>query len=353
MAKQILRVLLTLTILTVVAAAGIYYYNLDRTYYNSDDEIGNTAGNIYNGGLFCQQDDKIYFSNSNANGKLFVTNDTLSSFNQVSKDKAIYINADDDYIYYIEANNTKENSKDKLMEYYNTGAYRIKHNGSDLMAFTADPSAYLTLKGNYVYLQKYNVDYGLCLYRYKIDKTEERLLIKDAVIPTKAEGDYLYFTGKSKDLNIHSMDLQSYTSHPIIEGSYLYPIYFEDYIYYINTKDNNSLYRMNQDGTEPTKLVSFHCSTYNITSSGKYLYYQVDNKKTKGIHRLNLSTMKDELMLSGEYKQINVTKDYVFFQDMDGSNTYYAVADGDALVNLFEAPSSSTSLSPTPTAAAK
>ncbi|MDF2514099.1 MAG: hypothetical protein K0S04_3965 [Herbinix sp.] len=350
MAKHILRVLLALTILTAVAAAGIYYYNLDRTYYNSDDEIGNTAGNIYNGGLFCQQDDKIYFSNNNAGGRLFVTNDTLSSFQLVSNSKAVYINADDDYIYYVQANNTKETSIDDSIVYYNTGAYRIKHNGSNLTAFTADPSAYLTLKGNYLYLQKYNVDYGLCLYRYKIDKTEERLLVKDAVIPTKAEGDYLYYSGRSKDLNIHSLDLLSYTTHPILKGSYLYPIYFEDYIYYINTKDNNSLYRMNKDGSEPTKLVSQHCSTYNITNSGKYLYYQVDNKKTKGIHRMNLSNLKDELMLSGEYKQINITKDYVFFQDTDGSNTYYAVADGDALVNRFDAPTSATSISPTPAA---
>ncbi len=348
MAKLITRVILTLTILTVVAAAGIYYYNLDRTYYNSDDEIGNTAGNIYNGGLFCQQDDMIYFSNINAGGKLFVTTDTLSSFQQVSRDKAVYINADDDYIYYIQSSSTKENTKNNLMNYYNTGAYRINHNGTNLMAFTADPSAYLTLKGNYVYLQKYNVDYGLCLYRYKIDNTEERLLFKDAVIPTKAEGDHLYFSGNSKALNIHSMDLRSYTSHPMLEGSYLYPIFFENYIYYIDTNDNNHLYRMNQDGSEPTKLVSQHCSTYNITSSGKYLYYQVDNKKTKGIHRLNLATMKDELMLSGEYQQINVTKEYVFFQDIEGANTYYAIADGDALVNHFQAPASAATLSPTP-----
>lgn len=348
MAKLIMRVIVTLTLLTVVVTAGIYYYNLDRTYYNSDDEIGNTAGNIYNGGLFSQQKDNIFFSNYNADGSLFVTNNTLSSYRQVSTDKAVYINTDDDYIYYIQANNNKETSGNDLMDYYNTGAYRIKHNGSDLMAFTADPSAYLTLKGNYVYLQKYNIDYGLSLYRYKIDKTEERLLVKDAVIPTNVEKDQLFFTGKSKDLKIHSLDLQSFTSHPIIDGSYLYPIYFGDYIYYINTKDKYSLYRMNLDGTEPTKLVNQHCSTYNITNSGKYLYYQVENKKVKGIYRLNLSSMKAELMLSGEYKQINVTNDYVFFHDMDGSNTYYAIADGDALVNRFQPPSVNDLL-PTPT----
>lgn len=353
MAKLITRVILTLTILTVAAAAGIYYYNLDRTYYNSDDELGNTAGNIYNGGLFCEQDGKIYFSNNNADGSLFVTNDTLSSFRQVSKAKTVYINADDDYIYYIQANNTKKSSNDNLMDYYNTGAYRIKHNGSDLKAYTADPSAYLTLKGNYLYLQKYNVDYGLCLYRYKIDRKEERLLIKDDVIPVKAEGDYMYFAGNSKDFNIHSLDLLSYTSHPVIEGSYLYPIYFGDYIYYINKNDNNKLYRMNKSGTKPEKLVNQYCSTYNITNSGKYVYYQAVNKKAKGIYRLNLDTMKDELMLSGEYKQINITKDYVFFQDMDGANTYFAVADGDPLVNRFQAPTSADLLSPAPSAAAK
>ncbi len=355
MAKLIIRIFITLTILTSVSVAGIYFYNKNRTYYNSEDEVGNAAGNIYNGGLFCEQDGHIYFCNNNADGSLFVTNATLTSFRQVTPDKAVYINADSNYIYYVQANDTYQNQKNKdgSFVYYNTGVYRIKHNGSDLMAFTGNPGAFLTLKGNYVYFQKYDVDNGSFLYRYKIDKTEEQLLVKDSVIPAEIGSNSLYYAGQSKNLGINSLDLSSFTTRPVIKGSYLYPIYSGDYIYYINTKDHRRIYRMNKDGSEPTKLVNQRCSTYNITESGQYLYYQVDNNKANGVHRLDLTTMEDEIMLVGDYKQINVTKDYVFFLDYDGPNTYYAVADGEALVNIFKAPTSAVPVSPTPAGAAR
>ncbi|HHV11322.1 MAG TPA: DUF5050 domain-containing protein [Clostridiales bacterium] len=355
MAKLIIRIFIALTILTSVSVAGIYFYNRNRTYYNSEDEVGNTAGNIYNGGLFCEQGGNIYFCNNNADGSLFVANGTLTSFRQVSTDKAVYINADDDYLYYVRANDTRQGQTggDGSLFYYNTGIYRIKHNGSDLTAFTSNPAAYLSLKGNYVYFQKYDVDNGLFLYRTKIDKTEEQLLVKDSVIPAEIEDDFLYYTRRSKNLNLCSLNLSSYTTRPVIKGSYLYPIYSGDYIYYMNTKDHRRIYRMNRDGSEPTKLVNQRCSTYNITNSGQYLYYQVDNNRANGVHRLNLDTMEDEIMLVGDYKQIHVTENYVFFLDYDGPNTYYAVADGEALVNIFKAPASAVPASPTPAGAAK
>ena len=336
--KIVKRMLIFLTIITVFSVVALYFYNLDRTYFNEEDEIGNTTGNIYNGGLFCEQDNRIYFSNNSADGCLYVMNPDLTGYKQITEDKAVYINADENYLYYVRANNTRENNKGGFLVFYNTGVYRIRHNGSDLMAFTGKPGAYLTLRGNNIYFQRYDVNIGLYLYRYQIDGKLERLLIEDSVIPATVIDNELYYAGYSKDHNINAMDLSSYTSNAKQEGSYLYPIITSDYIYYMDVSDKYKVYRMNLDGSDPTRLVKFRCATYNITNSGKFLYYQVDDTKNNGIHCLNLETMEDELLMKGNYKQINVTDNYVFFNDFDNTNTYVVSAEGGKTVNIFEAP---------------
>ena len=339
MQKTIKRVLIILTSVTILAFLGIFFYNLNRTYYNDKDEVGNTTGNIYNGGLFCEQDGSIYFSNPNADGSLFVMKSDLSNPRQISKDKAVFINADENYLYYIRANNTRENNNGGLLMFYNTGVFRINHNGSGLKAFTGNPGAYLTLRGNTVYFQRYDVNVGLYLYQYQIDGTQERLLIKDAVIPATIIDHQLYYAGLSLDHNINALDLSSYTTNSVINGDFMYPIFTDQYIYYMDVTDDYCIYRINPDGTGLMKLTDKRASTYNITNSGSYLYYQVDNTKNNGIYRLNLETMEQVLLLKGNYKNINVTENYVFFQSFDNAETYAVRADGSLEVNLFEAPS--------------
>ncbi len=344
MFKIIKRVLIILIVLTVGAYIALFFHNLNRTYYNNDNEEGNTAGNIYNGGLFSEQDDHIYFSNDNDDGSLYVMSLNCTNFKKISEDKAAYINVDENYIYYVRANNTRENNEGGFFIFNNTGVYRINQNGSNIKAITGNPGAYLTLKGNELFFQRYDVGVGLFLYRYKIDASMERLLIEDAVIPAAIIDNLLYYVGYSKDNNINVMNLSSYTTHTNIEGTFLNPIFKDGYIYYMDGSDHYKIYRMKQDGSEVTKLVNYRCSTYNITNTGKYLYYQVDNQKQNGMYRLNLETMQEEELMDGNFKQIHVTSNYVFFKDYDNTKTYIVNADADAnpAVNIFAPPGLAT-----------
>ncbi len=338
MLKMIYKVLIFLATATIIGIGVVLLYNTNRTYLNDDNEIGNTTGNIYNGGLFAEQDGKIFFSNDAADGSLYVMNSDLSNFKKVYSDKAAFINADENYVYYVRANNTRENLSNSVLMFYNTGVYRINHNGRDLTSYTSNPSAYLMLYGNNLYFQRYDVGTGLYLFRYKIDNTIERLLIKDAVIPATVIGNSFIYNGYSEDHNINAMDLSSFTSRPKFEGNYYYPIYNGDYIYYLNLDEKYKIYRMNLDGSNPTLLVNERCSTYNITNDGKYLYYQVDNGKKNRICRLNLETLVSETLLKGDYKQIHITKNYVFFKDFDNANTYIMKANGIVDISTFNPP---------------
>jgi hypothetical protein len=338
MLTSIKRIIITLLTLTIIAFVGAWLYSMGRTYYNDEGEIGNTAGNIYNGGLFCEQDGKIYFSNDADDGSLYVMKSDTTNIKKLSDDKAVFINADENYLYYVRANNTRKNSSDGFLMFYNTGVYRINHNGSGLKAFTGNPGSYLMLSGNYIYFQRYETEKGLFMYRYKIDTSEERLLINDAVIPTAVMNNSLYYAGYSNDHNINKYDLSSFTNNTAYDGNYGYPIFTGQYIYYMDISDNYKLYRMKADGSDKTLLVNKRCSTYNITNSGKYLYYQVDDTKKNSICRLNLETMEAETLLKGNFKQINVTDNYVFFKDFDNTNTFIQSADGIIDINTFNPP---------------
>jgi hypothetical protein len=336
MLKLIRRIFLILAIITVFTICGALVYTNGRTFLNDDSEVGNTIGNIYNGGLFCEQEDRIYFSNDIDDGSLYVMNSDLTNIKKVHQDKAVFINADDNYVYYVRSNNTWENKRDSLMMFNNSGVYRINQNGTGLKAFTGNPSSYLVLFGNNVFFQRYDVNMGSYLYKYQIDTKLDRLLLKDAVIPIALINDTLLFNGYASDHHIHKLSLKSFTSHVMFEGNYSQPIYIDDLIYYINLDENNNIYCMKSDGTEPIPVIKEHVSTYNITKDGKYLIYQVDAGKKSRICRYNLDTLTDETVKKGDYKQIHVTDSYVFFKDTDNTNTYLFDTKGAVTVRKFD-----------------
>ena len=336
MLSSIKRVFIALFILSVAAILGIYFYTKGRTYLNSDSEIGNTTGNIYNGGLFSEQDNIIYFSNDLDHGTLYKMTSDLTNVTKVSDEKAVYINVDKNYIYYARANDISGYDPAFFSPLYNNGVYRINLKGTGLKAFTGDPGAFLLLKGNYLFFERYSAKGGFHLTRFKIDGTMERNLINSSAVPIASIDKYIYYTANSKGASIDAMELSSYTRKTYYNGTFAYPIFTKDYIYYIDMADNNHIYRMDHKGGNVTLLVNKPCSTYNITNSGNYLYYQVNGTKKDYIGRINLKNMQSETVKEGNYKQINITKYYVFFKDIDNKNTYFNLADQKLNVQAFK-----------------
>ena len=245
---------------------------------------------------------------------------------------------DENDIFYLRANNTRENSSGSILMFNNTGIYRINQNGKKLKLISSNPGSYVTVIGNHVYYQNYDVEAGLFLYRNQTDGGLERLLLKEAVIPSIIMNNKLYYVGVNNDHNINNLDLSSFTDRPFIEGNFAYPIFMGDYIYYIDQSNNYTINRMNKDGSDPIVIVRDRTSTFNITNSGKYLYYQIDDLKNSKICRMDLTSMESEVLLDGHFKQIHVTENYVFFKDFDNTNTYTVSSDGSAKLGTFSPP---------------
>lgn len=316
-------------------AAFSHYSN--KIYYNEGDVIGNTPGNLYNGGLYCEVGDTVYFSNPSDDGALYSMDSDCTNVKKLSTDKVASINADEHYVYYSRRNYAKENATVSIFQFYNKGIYRYsRKNGNTAMLFD-DANGISCLFGNTLYYQHYDTKTAIQLYQVGIDGENAGRVHTDGMIPASVRDGVLYYAGDEKDHYIHTLNLKTGSSTALIYENCSMPIAMDGGIYYISMSDGYTIWRVGYDGGDPVKLVDEFCFVYNITPDEHYLFYQIDGGEDNRIVRLDLTTGVAQTIMDGNFKQIHITSRYVFFTDYDDSHTYaYKRADG--TVNLFEPP---------------
>jgi hypothetical protein len=325
----------------IIIIAGLLFYliiNSTRTVYNAKDAFGNTSGNLFNGGLFREYGDKIYFSNINDNGTLYSMDLRFDNFKKINDDRIGYINAVGSYIYYSRMNNEKQNSKPNVFAFKNVGIYRLNFNGKNIKSLYANPSGLINVYGNNLYYQHYNKKDGLKFYKVGIDGSSEKKLSDEAINPMTIVDNILYYAGVKEDHSLYSMNLANGSISTIYEGNCYAPIINNNYIYYISLSDNYSIYRVDLNGDNPALVLGERCSTYNITEDGNYLFYQVDNNKDNRIGYLNIMTGEIGTIKTGDYKDINIVGNHVFFTDFEEREAYYMPIGPDNIAAAFNPP---------------
>ena len=119
-------------LLTIAAALGIYRHLSEKTKFNETYVNGNVAGNLYNSGLFCENDGTIFFSNPADENKLYSMNSDGSNVKKLCDDTALSINADANYVYYVRNNQKKDPDTAFSFLNINTNSLcRIRRTGGD------------------------------------------------------------------------------------------------------------------------------------------------------------------------------------------------------------------------------
>ena len=98
--KNALVVAIPLIIILLIVIVSRFAQALKAIPKNPADTVGNTAGNLYNGGTFCEAAGKVYFSNPYDGGSIYSMNPDQSNIKKVIGASASFINAAGDYIYY-------------------------------------------------------------------------------------------------------------------------------------------------------------------------------------------------------------------------------------------------------------
>ncbi|MFA9464202.1 MAG: DUF5050 domain-containing protein [Velocimicrobium sp.] len=320
-----MKKIITLTLLcTIFIGIVCFSYFSTRTVKNEDNAIGNTASNLLNGGLFCENDGKIYFSNPNDDGALYVMNSDMSNFKKLSNDNCSYINATNHYLIYVRDNHARKNTTGEFFNFNTVGIFRLdKKNGNNIKQLYGKPAGLTSLKGNYVYYQHYNAKEGLHFYQVDIDSNHEKELLKEAIAPASFGKNCLYYNGVDNDHDIHSMNLDTKSISTVYSGNCYNIVTTDNYIYFLSLSNDYAIARANLDGSHASILEKERCSFFNLSPDEKYLYYQVDGGDNNRLCRMNLATLETEPLKEGNFNSIHVTDHYVFFRKFDTNHFYY------------------------------
>lgn len=332
------KIVIFILILLFVIIAVLLGLNTSRTIFNKENISGNTPGNLFNGGVFSQLGDKIYFSNYKDDGALYVMDLEGNNFEKLSSDKVGHINVLGKYIYYIRNKKSKDANSKNGLDFNSNGIFRIDLNGNNIKALYDNPSTFMNVHGNYVYYRHYDKD-ELTFYSVKIDGSEEKKISNLPIIPISILDNILYYS-KTKNANsIIKMNLNDGSTNTLYSDENTYaPVVNGEFIYFISISDNYSIKRIHLDGSNPETIINDSCSTFNISPDGKYLYYQVDDTISNRICIMNLETGEVTTLLDGDYKEIHIAGNNVYFSDFNESKTYYLPIGATNGISTFNPP---------------
>ncbi len=93
--KKRLPIIIIAVLVVVFAGLGFYSHQKSKIKYNTSYVNGNTAGNLYNAGLFCEKNGTVYFANPDDDYRLYSMDTNGNHLKKLSYDRVMYINADD------------------------------------------------------------------------------------------------------------------------------------------------------------------------------------------------------------------------------------------------------------------
>lgn len=318
--------IIVLSILAVIlVAAGVYIYSyINRFVYNDPNLAGNTAGNINNGGLFCEYNGYIYFSNPYDDGALYRMNSDCTNARKLSDDHVAYINVDGNHIYYVR-NNSGPDRAASILHGYLFGLYRCELDGSNPAGLYEKQSGTAALCGNYIYYQHYNTKESpsFTLYRAKIDGSEDVKVSNTTYEPSSYYNGRLYFANIDENHNLCSLDVNTGSISTVLEANAYMADMEGQYIYYIDMNDNYALMRYNTANRIKEKLIDGRCVHYNVY--GTNVFAMIEGDDVHGIYRMNVDGSQKELIAQGDFNNISCTSQYTFFQYFNDNVTLYRV----------------------------
>ena len=319
-----IKVIIICSVIILAAAGGIIAYNiLNRFEYNEDNAVGNTTGNLYNEGLFCEYGDYVYFSNPNDNGALYRMNKEGTEFEKLYDDNASYICMYNDFAYYKKFNGT--HNKDKLFSRVLYGIQRIKDNGRSSVMLHNGKIDCMVLCGNYIYYRYYDDETLFSLRKVKIDGEEDTLISDEDYQPIAAWDGKIYFTDVTSTHNLMVLDTADDSIRTLADGNFYMPDVYNGYVYYIDLGNDRKLTRMSMS-TRETEVISDD-SVINYNLGGKYgvIYYQAENgTNDHKLVRIALNGMGYNTIAEGDYSGIGITEKYTYFyQKIGDASTIY------------------------------
>lgn len=330
--KNILILIIMLVILIVLFVCVSF---LGRIPENEADTVGNTPGNLNNGGYFCESDGRVYFANAYDNRSLYSMNPDESDMVKLNSNSVSSINAAGKFLYYYM---TSDGSTGTGLGYTSqtAGIYRSTKKGKSTTGLGRCSIVTMQLCGNYLYYETYNSQNGTSLDKIRIDKTDQQTVATEIINPNCFVNGKIYYNGTSGDHYLRSLDVRTDRSSVVWQGNLWNPIVQGNYVYYMDISENYRLCRYSLNDQVVEVLTNERIDMFNVYDS--YIYYQVSSADTPALKRMRTDGSSQELVREGIYQNINITSEYVYFNAFNESvPVYRTYTYGPVNVTTFDA----------------
>ena len=311
--KIVKNLLIVLGFVLFFAALSFFIWFSRRVPDNPPEKAGNTAGNLNNGGLFCEDEDVVYFANAYDNYALYRMNPDETDVRKLSNTQVSSLNAAGNFLYYYQS---ASSASDQFSSIFRTnGVYRCKKNGKSAVCLKRVPSPCLSLSGNTVFYQSYNTKTGTSLYRIETDKTDDVEIADYIINPAGVQSGRIYFGGTGSDHYLYSLNTETNAISTVFNGNIYNPVPQGDYIYYMDISSDYRLCRYSLSTQTVEVLTEDRLDFFNV--AGDMIYYQKSDQKEPALKRMRLDGSGEEIVALGVFEKINATSQYVYFNAYD------------------------------------
>ena len=306
-------VLFLIIFFIIVTAMVVLSLLIGRIPKNPPGTVGNTAGNLNNKGLFCEDENIVYFSNAYDNGSLYSMNTDETEVKKISSIKVEYINAAGKFLYYYQSSSSAQSGLGSVRSM--SGVYRSTKSGGKITCFNNDPSGVVSLIENNVFYQHYDPDNGMTLYKQNISRSGKSEVAKQIINPASSQNGVIYFNGVEKDHNLYALNTVDHSVSLVLEYSLWNPIVQDDYVYFMDVSNNYRLSRYQLSSGEMQVLAEDRIDFFNVY--GNLIYYQASSPTSPALKRMNIDGTNIEIVDEGVFENINITSAYVYYNEFD------------------------------------
>ncbi len=308
-------------VILICGIAVLNHLTADRVEDVPTGYLGNTAGNLNNGGYFCESDGKVYFSNFYDGGTLYCMNADESDIRKLSKQAVQFLNIIGSHLYYYQCDNLNGSDLGSVIE--STGLYRCTTDGKNVKCLKRGAVNTPLVNGNQIYYLYYDKAQGYALYRMSTSGKNETQITDYIANPACGYQNYIYFNGTEGDHNLYQLNVNTDQITRIWDGSMWNPVYSGGYIYYMDLSADYRICRLNMNSGETQVVTTKRVDFFNV--SDDYVFFQTAGSEEPGLYRINKDGSNEILLAGGVHSNLCLTSEYLYFTPY-GANTMYHCA---------------------------
>lgn len=293
---------------------------LSKIPENPMGTVGNSGGNLYNKGLFCENEGQVFFANPYDDNSLYSMNPDESNAQKLTTVGVKSINAAGKYVYYYQDDVGKGSGLGYAIK--TTGIYRMSKNGNKIVCLKKVPALSMNLIDNYIYYQHFGDESGLTLDKISIDKSSEETALEGIMSPASAANSSIYYAHQEDNFLLYTYDTRTGMNLLLWNHKVYNPIYHTDgYIYFMDVENNYQIHRYNPATGEDQTLTYDRVENFNVYDN--CIYYQQFSQTSPALMRMFTDGSNAEIIAYGNFENINLTSQYAYYTEYGSATPVY------------------------------